>query len=425
MIATNPGHEAYSRTYLKVIKESHYFTWDYSGVISVEPFTVQFPKGRMLSDWYEFKAPIVDESLGRSAELNLIQVEVEQQNYSSTQGIRFCRWLDSFTGNTLDSDCAKNDRDRFRIRIPAVLPNLTKIHIKSSGLATAVIGGQWVSKSSDGDYDVTMTEENGAMVSKWMLLVSDGDDDVGYNGSGTDNGPNDQTLLANFNSPIEVTLPEYDNAKTVFAAQKPLGDVEIQPYYLSPAGDVPPAMADLITNHLEKMKEIYRQIGVRVGNYGIVGKAVPQEWFNPGSNEAANYFTPSESNLARTAVRGMAVPGKQIRIGFVDATVMQYGANPGDPPIRVRGFTNQFTDGIIVSIEVNDARTILGVTAHEAGHALGPDHPSSSWNRWLMKGGPGNPMIWNNKPPDSKRFQSVDFEIISNRQSFYVPYVPN
>jgi hypothetical protein len=151
----------------------------------------------------------------------LLPVELEQKNDGPSNGIRFCRWLDSFTGNTIDSDAADKDRDRFRITIPSVLPNLTKIHIKSSALLTAVIDGQWVSKSTDGDYDVTMTEENGDMVSKWMLLVSDGDDDVGYNGSGTDNGTNDQTLLANFNSSIEVTLPEYQNVKVVFSAQKP------------------------------------------------------------------------------------------------------------------------------------------------------------------------------------------------------------
>ncbi len=172
--------------------------------------------------------------------IRLLPVEIEQQNYSSTQGIRFCRWLDAFTGNALDPDCADEDRDRFRVRIPAVLPNLTKIHIRSLGLATAVTNGQWLPRSSDGDYDVTIAEENGAMVSTWMLLVGDGDDDVNYNGIGTDNGTDDQTIYANFNSPIEVTLPEYQNAKMVFSAQKPLGDVEIQPYYLSPAGDVPP-----------------------------------------------------------------------------------------------------------------------------------------------------------------------------------------
>ncbi len=178
-------------------------------------------------------------------------------------------------------------------------------------------------------------------------------------------------------------------------------------------------MANLITNHLEKMKEIYRQIGVRVGNYEIMGKAVPQEWFAPGSNEVENYFTPSESNLARVAVRGMAVPGKQIRIGFVDATVMQDGTSFNQ--VRVRGFTDTGTDGIIISIELNDARTVLGVTAHEVGHALGLEHTSDTWHRWLMRGGGGNVMLWENEPLDSKRFESGDFDIISNNQSFYVP----
>jgi hypothetical protein len=402
-----------------------------------------------------FKAPDVitelsfvptgpDNTLGGLVDnIRLLPVEIIQPKLSETGGkitdengvdeievvdtIRCCRWLDSFTGNTLKSDCADKDRDRFRIRIPAVLPNLTKIHIKSSGLLTAVIDGQWVSKSTDGDYDVTMTEENGAMVSKWMLLVSDGDDDVEYNGIGTDNGPNDQTLLADFNSPIEVTLPEYQNAKVTFHAQKPLGDLEIQPYYLSPAGDKPADMAGFITNHLEKMKEIYRQIGVRVGYYGIVGKAVPQAWFDavPTPNQAANYFTPSESNLARAAVRGMAVPGKQIRIGFVNATVMQDGTSFNQ--VRVRGFTDLGTDGIIVSIEQNDARRILGVTAHEVGHALGLNHTSvQSWRRWLMRGDPGETIIWADEPLEhSKRFQSGDYEVIRNSQSFYVPYVPN
>jgi hypothetical protein len=160
-----------------------------------------------------------------------------------------------------------------------------------------------------------------------------------------------------------------------------------------------------------------------------VGKAVPQAWFDAKSapSEVADYLTPSESNLARAAVRGMAVPGTQIRIGFVDATVMQDSNDPFKPdPIRVRGFTVQGSDGIIVSLEPLDARAILGVTAHEAGHALGLDHPpSSSWRRWLMRGDPPDFMIWNQDTLDSKRFQLGDFDIIRNRQSFFVPYVPN
>jgi hypothetical protein len=202
--------------------------------------------------------------------------------------------------------------------------------------------------------------------------------------------------------------------------------VEIQPYFLSAAGDVPPEMQRFITNHLEKMKEIYRQIGVRVGHYGIVGKAVPQSWFDPMSapNDAADYFIPSESNLARDAVRGLTVSGKQIRIGYVDATVMVYGNNSWDQWRKVGGFTILGTDGIIVSLALfpDGARHRLGVTAHEVGHALGLPHTDIATRRWLMK---DEGLIWNDDTLDSKRFQSGDFEIIRNRQSFYVPYVPN
>lgn len=72
-----------------------------------------------------------------------------------------------------------------------------------------------------------------------------------------------------------------------------------------------------------------------------------------------------------------------MRIGFVNATVMQDGANPWDPWVRVRGFTEQGTDVIIILIEQDDARTILGVTAHEGGHALGLNHPPSNLQTWL------------------------------------------
>jgi hypothetical protein len=401
----------------------------YQKLTSPEGLTLFLKRDSTVSEFHRLGLDLIPKRstylIQRVAALDLLPVEVEQEGHTSEEGIRFCRWLDSFNGNSLKPDCADNDRDRFRIRIPAVLPNLTKIHIRSFGLATAVINGLWESKYTDGDYDVTMTEENGAMVSKWMLLVSDGDDDVEYNGIGTENGTNDQTLLANFNSPIEVTLPEYQNAKVTFHAQKPLGDLEIQPYYLSPAGDVPPVMADLITNHLEKMKEIYRQIGVRVGNYGIVGKAVPQSWFDAGTVYPANHFTKSETEDAWSAVYQIAIPENRIRVGFVDATLMA-GDGFGIP---VRGLCPPGGPAIVsLDRDRTDARWFLGVTAHEMGHALGLEHLEQlepvQYNlvpsRWLMRAG-DELSIWENSKLDSKRFQSGDFDIIRNSNFFDAP----
>ena len=103
---------------------------------------------------------------------------------------------------------------------------------------------------------------------------------------------------------------------------------------------------------------------------------------------------------------------------------MVYGDKDWDPWRKVGGFTILGTDGIIVSLAPfpDGARRRLGVTAHEVGHALGLPHTDIATRRWLMK---DEGLIWNDDTLDSKRFQSGDFEIIRNRQSFYVPYVPN
>jgi hypothetical protein len=362
-----------------------------------------------------------DEFYAAGEELLLLPVEVEQKGYTSAKGIRFCRWLDAFSGGLLDPEFADKDRDRFRIKIPGIIPNLTKIKIKSTGLHGAVIDGAVVAKANDGDYEVEMKQENGAIVSNWILLVSDGDDDKNYNGKGTDDGKNDQTLLADFKSKIIVTLPELEDTEVEFAAQKPLGNITLDTVYLSPAGDVPEVMQDIILKQVAKMQEIYRQIGVRVAWASIEGVAIPQSWLDTVPNpdptkpdlQPANRLNDAESQSARTLIRNRQVPAKHVRIGYVNATMKILDDNFLEK--NVLGFTVPGTDGIVVSLGSAEAQLTLGVTAHEVGHTFGLYHVNPS--DFLMK----SPLRWENGRRDSKRFEEGNFSTIKNKEVFYVP----
>jgi hypothetical protein len=352
----------------------------------------------------------------------LLPVEIEQQNYNAATGIRFCRWLDAFQGIVFDNEFADEDRDHFRIRIPGTIPNLTKIKIKSTGLHNAVIDGAAVAKPTDGDYEVEFKPENGAMVSNWILLVSDGDDDKYYNGKGTDDHYNDQTLLADFESEIIVTFPELDNAEVVFTAQKPLGNITLDTVYLSPTGDVPQDMQDLMHRHIAKMQEIYRQMGVRVAWASIEGETIPQAILNAVPNpdptkpdiQPVNQLNDSESSSVRQQIRGRQVPEKHIRIGYVNATIE--GTNENFELIDILGFTTLGTDGVLVSLGSTLGQETLGVTAHEVGHTLGLEHVTEK--HWLMTDGG---LHWENNRRDSKRFEEGEFNTIKNKEDFYVP----
>ena len=355
-----------------------------------------------------------------------LKVEIEQQNYKSSEGIRFCRWLDSFnSAGALNLDAANIDRDRFRIRIPQILPNLTKIRIKATELHGAMIDGAFAdTKTTDGDYDMDLVQENGAMVSKWILLVSDGDDDKYYNGGGTDDGTNDQTLLADFDSKIIVTLPELNNAQAEFHARKAVGKVTLNISYMSPAGDVPQIKRDQIDRQIRKMREIYRPIGIQVAVANIKGEVFEQKWFNeipseiPGDppKERANFLNSGECRLLHGRIRSLPVPLKQIRVGYVEAAL-----NPeGQEWTAARGFTvkdehGREEDGSVVSL-LGDNGTFLGTTAHEVAHVLSIGHTTRTSD--LMY---GDTTIWRNKLEDVKRFSEDDFDIMKSNNIYYVP----
>lgn len=261
-------------------------------------------------------------------DVRLVAVEIEQHEYSHNGGIRFCRWLDSFANGGFDNQAADNDRDRFRIKIAGNVPNLTKARIKATDLHGAVIGGQFVSKTTDGDYEVEMKAEGGSMVSTPILLVSDGEDDKSYNGKGTDDGTDDQTLLADFESTIIVTFPELHNAQAEFTAQKAVGEITVNLIYGSVAGDVPNDIREAIYIQAHKMREIYRQIGIKVKFAALNGVQIPAAWLaprgpasDPALWEKADHLSFSEGGSFMGILKTYSVPAKQIRVGFVNASL--------------------------------------------------------------------------------------------------------
>jgi hypothetical protein len=318
----------------------------------------------------------------------------------------------------LIQNAADIDRDRFQIKIPIMTPNVTKIKIKSFGLRGAMIDGAFVRKTTDGDCEVDMIEENGALFSKPILLVSDGDDDQKYNGEGTDDGKNDQTLMADFGSKIHISFPELGDAQVDFQAQKAVGKVILNIRYMSPAGDVPADRRDLIDRYIRKMREIYRQVGIKVGVANIAGEQIPQAWLDAQPapiNEPENLLGVSECANIRNQIRLRQVDAHHIRIGYV-SIMLKPDIPPFPPPLGYTGLAGGFTqlrqDGIVISLLGNDGLRLCN-TAHEVGHTLILDHPdpdpTHNKNHLMYN---GENATWRNNIQDMKRFLENEFEEI-------------
>jgi hypothetical protein len=394
---------------------------NYQKITSLEGLELYMRRSVTVTEPHKLKIQLTPKPLNSDygpavvAQSTLLPVDIQQENYDPSKGVRFCRWLDAFNPN-FNPQFANTDRDRFRIRIPKTVENVTKMKIQSFGLRGAMIDGAFVQKTTDGDYEVDMIEENGAMFSKPILLVSDGDDDQKYNGEGTDDGKNDQTLMADFGSKINVSFPELGDAQVDFQAQNAVGRVTLRAYYYSPAGDLPVVMKSRIDLQIRKMREIYRQIGIQVAVANITGEVFEQIYFDPRSappptgghpEQDANVLDVFEGHELRTRMGNLEYIPHRIRIAYVNTKLYSSDGIVGGPTNPgARGWTMLGEDRILVSL-ATDNFGVLGVTAHEVGHALQLQHVPSNKN--LMYEGAFN---WRNDDLDSKRFDESDSNYI-------------
>lgn len=422
------------RKFVRILTEENIST----GLVTVKEAkaeTIEVGAGGTYSDWHELtRGHIVNGFRWRE---RLIPVEVAQHPVTSTSGagapptangstsIRFCRWIDAYPNGQRDNQFADKDRDRFQIRIPAIIPNLTKMTIKATDLHGAVINGGFQNKTTDGNYEVDMKQENGAMVSEPILLVSDGDDDVTFNGKGTDNGKNDQTLLADFGSKIIVTFPELGYAEATFQAQQSIGTIALDMVYCHPkaAGappvNMPPDMIPFMERQAQKMREIYRQIGIKIDGFTIGLITFPDTWVQAnGNTDPAGNLNGTETDALMALVESNSSPSNRIRVGFVNA-----GLTESSTGNSIGGKAKAPIGNAPCLVAIDDpGRISYNVLAHEAGHALTLCHNflyAPGIDHWLMREGAG--AYWLNNSNAAKRFMWEDADYIKEDSSYYVP----
>lgn len=345
--------------------------------------------------------------------------------------VRFCRWTSAFPGGSFDQNFYKTDRDRFQIRVHGDITGLTKIRVSSLYFVKTVAGGQYLEKpNGDGTIEVAMHKENGDMLSDPVLLVSDADDDIQFNGSGTDNGKDDATLQASFDSRIKVEFPEFNNTSKEFNAVKPMGRIKVNIAYCSLDGTLPQDKRDLIVLQVLKAKDAYRQISIDLFVANIWAYKLPNE---PGYEFETFLGTKKELNgvvsgklayCLRTQTQ-KPIPADQILVGFIDAALTSPPSIESPFGVSVHGFSENYSSPAIISLKSaprgkgSDRQHFT--LAHEVGHLVTKaGHPDSDPPERLMVDGFKSRYEFNHK--DSKRFTLSEIERIKTIKTiFYAP----
>jgi hypothetical protein len=162
----------------------------------------------------------------------------------------------------------------------------------------------------------------------------------------------------------------------------------------------------------------YSKVGIKVKFAALNGVQIPATWLaprgpagDPDGWEKADHLSLAEGGLFMGTLKAYQVPAKQIRVGFVDATLESPNCK------NVFGWAYLGEEPVIVSIKTQGGRERIGKMAHEVGHVF--DLPDLSSDITCLMFGSGLP--WKKSHNDSKRFQEGDPATIKAKGDFYAP----
>lgn len=192
IIAKRADHVPLDEQYLKITSKRLYGTSESGEILTAEPFEIQIPRGKFLTEWLEFNAPMVG---GQDTVVRLLPVEfIDTQGSSITQlpttdRAFFHSLIDnlgtadtSSDGNDPPSGDGSYDREAGYVSqyYPPTIPEHYKFKLRigdglwSTSTATVQFQGLDASNSETELVDVEMEKTGGVYISKKTICAVEG-----------------------------------------------------------------------------------------------------------------------------------------------------------------------------------------------------------------------------------------------------------
>lgn len=344
----------------------------------------------------------------------------------SVSTVRFCRWRDAFqdangneTNGVLKNDFIASDPDRCVVRLPnaVVDPNKAYIGVKVTGI-------EGVGSQTEDSGVLALTQVGDYWESKPLIFVADTQDDLSYNGMGTQDGQtattnpdNDQTRLAGFGAKIQIKFyPKGHNSIVtldVATMMQPLQTVKVALNIVTRDGTAStPAQQQTVQEDFYNTKLIYRQIG-----YDLVQQGAVADHVLPAALRAFIVDTSPVANSTFYVLDGRTRTGANDTPASKNTIEYLTGLTANTNAYQLYWFTlNNYLGsmtgnslgGEATGVPGNAALIVHGASnrahgpAHELGHCMGLGHPNPN-NEQLLMSYPGLP--WSEQShQNQKRF---------------------